>query len=420
MRASALTFTGLLIIGFVGLEKATQACSYSDSIGREVFPASGAMGLPTNTEVRVAYYNGYGLSGSSVVVRPVGGPPIALDIVQGSWPVEDHGFAVRSAFTVLAKPIVPLLPNTTYEILDRVIAGCGLRMGDAGECMQSDAAVVSTFVTGPARDDAAPVFAGGNGATTGSIGVCDSSACCGPYAALRVTLSWDPSSDDLSADFIRYNLYRAAEGDGGIGGIALRYVPGPQLSGALLCSGGPLIGYGIRGMGTILTPGRYAVRAVDAAGHEDQNAAVIEVRGTCAGPDNDGGFTDAARDQTTVDHQDPPADAASPSDAYPADSSDIRPSNAGDVATEPATDARADLPSSESDVTTEPATDTRADLPSSESDVTTGPAGAGPPSSTPLTASCDCVMARRPGSTWAPLGGLLGMLMAWVVRRSRR
>jgi len=248
--------------------------------------------VPTNVEIRLSYFNGQPIGDPSVLVRPVGGQPITLDI-------RDHeGEESSSVRLVLAKPTEELLANTTYEVLDRVVYGCrpGSAPDSGADCLQPHHAVVATFVTGATKDQAPPSFGGVKVPTIHELLVCDSDGCCGPYSGVPVIFDWDPAADDHSPDLVRYNVYRSPAGTTAPGQPVARFKSDFPFMGELLCSGSRHPG---AGPGAIIEPGVYAVRAVDSAGNEEQNTTVVEVPAACASakpdassePDASGGCT---------------------------------------------------------------------------------------------------------------------------------
>jgi len=288
-------------------------------LSRLVFPASGAAGFPLNGEIRLTYRGGL-KDDPSVVVRPAGGQPISLELRDGG-PDNDGVFASYGK-VVLAKPLADLLPNTTYEVLDRVVNGCRTDSGaDAGACFLAEPAVVSTFVTGASRDDAPPTFGGVSAVNIGALQVCDQSSCCGPYSGFPVTLGWSPATDDHDAAFVRYNVYSHSSDAGATGVIVARFLNASQLHGGIICTPPPYASGVINGGLGIALKGTYAVHAVDAAGNEDQNSAEVEVEKMCTGA-GDGGSLDAA-EEPALDATVGPADSGSPPEQDASSSADV-------------------------------------------------------------------------------------------------
>jgi hypothetical protein len=301
MHSSKWAVGGLFFLASIGHEYAAHACSPPlPNVSREVFPRAGAAGLSLNTEIRLTYRGNF-MADPGVLVRPAGGQPVAIDLREVA--LNQDGWGGRGK-VVVAKAAADLLPDTTYEILDRVQLGC-----DGGDCLRPDPTVVATFVTGSSRDDTAPVFGGVKTVQIGMLAVCNGGACCGPYSGFGVTLTWDPAIDDHNTALVRYNVYGVDSSGGTTGEVAARFIDAEQLFGAIVCRA---TGYssGIPGLGVAMK-GTYMVRAVDAAGNEDQNGATVVVDKKCTGDDEDA--------------QDPPPDSGSCSIAKPHRSSPLLP-----------------------------------------------------------------------------------------------
>jgi hypothetical protein len=283
MRLATWSVCCLSAFALLALEQTAKACSPDFFVHRGVFPPSETAGVPTNTEIRLSYSNGRTIGDPSVLVRPVGGQPIALQIR-----AHDQGH-YRPVRLIVAKPAEELLPNTTYEVLDRVVVGCRPNSGaDSGVvCLQPDHAVVATFATGATKDATPPSFGGLKAATIGNKIVCENGGCCGPYSAVPVNLSWDPAIDDRSPDLVLYNVYRGDAGTKAVDQPVARYWRYVGLHGELLCSGSPDQNTGLPGS-EIIEPGAYTVRAVDSAGNEDSNTAVVEISPPCGTAEPDG------------------------------------------------------------------------------------------------------------------------------------
>jgi hypothetical protein len=282
MRLTTLGIYCLSAFALFALTRTAEACSPDFFVHRTVFPPSGTASVPTNAEIRMGYFNGRSIGDPSVLVRPVGGQPIALEIRDA-----DAG-QYEPVRLVLAKPSEELLPNTTYEVLDRVVVDCQPNSGaDSGlDCTRPEHAIVATFVTGATNDHTPPSFGGVKESTIGNKIVCDNGACCGPYSAVPVRLKWDPAADDGSPDLVRYHLYRNSAGTIAFDRPVARFWPSVAFSGKLLCSGLPHPGGGWPGAG-IIEPGVHAVRAVDSAGNEDQNTATVDIPASCGSGESD-------------------------------------------------------------------------------------------------------------------------------------
>ena len=279
MRLAKVGILCLSAFTFFALEHDAQACSFTVNVSRAVFPPSGTEGVPTNAEIRLSYFNALPIGDPSVLVRPVGGQPITLDIrdhERGEFP---------SVRLVLAKPTEELLANTAYEVLDRVVVGCRpSAAGSGADCLRPDHAVVATFVTGATKDQTPPSFSGVKVPKIENKVVCDDSSCCGPYSAVPIILDWDSAADDHSPDLVRYNVYRSPTGTTPPVQPIARFLTDFPFRGGLVCSGSPQQGgHGSPGLGMTIDPGMYAVRAVDSAGNEEQNTTEVEVPAACAG-----------------------------------------------------------------------------------------------------------------------------------------
>jgi hypothetical protein len=85
---------------------------------------------------------------------------------------------------------------------------------------------------------------------------------------------------DRSPELLGYNVYRDAAGTTAIDQPVARFWHYVGLRGELLCSGSHQPNIGPPDT-EIIEPGTYAVRAVDSAGNEDQNPAVVEIPAQC-------------------------------------------------------------------------------------------------------------------------------------------
>jgi hypothetical protein len=229
------------------------ACEPVPTQLREVLPADGASGVPTNAQVRLDYYGSETTGLENVEVRPVGGTALATTIAL----LGNAGYPLRLLVVVHLQ--AALAPQTQYEV-------------------RSGSTIVSTFRTGDGADTTPPTFAGIASITT-SVMDCQSSACCGPNRIAYVNLRWGAASDDFSVGMVRYNVY-------GIGGALVVPMTSAQVVGYHVCSG-ELTGSGPSGTFQAGSGG-YRVRAVDLAGNEDTNDVTQDVMVTCASPDGGG------------------------------------------------------------------------------------------------------------------------------------
>jgi len=213
---------------------------------RDVLPADGATGVPTNTQVRLDYDGSETTGLQDVEVRPVGGAALTTTIAL----LRNAGYPLRQLVVVHLQ--APLAPQTQYEVV-------------AGN-------VVSTFRTGDGADTTPPTFAGIASVTT-SVTDCSDSSCCGPNRIAYVRMSWDGASDDFSTAMVRYNVYAGnalVVPMTSVGAVGFQVCSG-QLSGT-----GPLANF--EG-----GSGKYLVRAVDLAGNEDTNNVTQDVTVSCDG-----------------------------------------------------------------------------------------------------------------------------------------
>jgi len=223
------------------------ACEPPSTHLRDAVPADGAIGVPTNAQVRLDYYGSETTDLQDVEVRPIGGAALATTIVL----LGNAGYPLRHLVVVQLQ--APLAPQTQHEV-------------------RAGSTVVSTFRTGDGADTTPPGFAGITSVTT-SVTDCSDTACCGPNRIAYVHLGWGGVSDDFSVAMVRYNVYA---------GGALVVPMSDAAVGYHLCSG-QLTGTGPNGNfqgGS----GGYRVRAVDLAGNEDTNDVTQDVMLSCAPP----------------------------------------------------------------------------------------------------------------------------------------
>lgn len=193
-----------------------------------VFPGDGATGVPISARVWLFYT---GLSApTDPWIRRADGTLIDVDVEARPAPGID-------AQVLIVRPRVPLAPMTPYEIWDRVAAD---------DTIMDAHAYIATFTTGVDADLTPPVLSGETRLAIGARDTCDSSACCGPYDAIRFTLDWDRASDERG-DVVLYE----------VGGTITSAI---SASGAYLCSGG----FDIRGPPVdFIGSARQQVRALD-------------------------------------------------------------------------------------------------------------------------------------------------------------
>ena len=235
---------------------------------RSVFPPDGAIDVPLNVQPSITYRGDVGSLDTYFHVRPVGGLPVELER-------ESSGEPQRLVSS--ARLLSNLDPDTTYEMLDRVMVPCN---SWPDECILPGFQVVSTFTTGSSTDDTSPSFAG-LGALSSQFLPASEEDTCGFYSSVTFMLTWSPASDDRPDEWVRYNVYDGANRRQ----IAL--LDSTHVTGEALCSGMADF-WPLEGLFSGPT-GDYYVRAVDAAGNEDDNDArmatvACEAPGVDAGP----------------------------------------------------------------------------------------------------------------------------------------
>ncbi|MBI5479030.1 MAG: hypothetical protein HY906_09250 [Deltaproteobacteria bacterium] len=215
-------------------------------------PSDSETNVPTNTRLWLRY-GGYDALGTSyaaetdVVLRPVGGDPLAVTVTRDG--------EQSSQRLIIVQPDAELLPQTAYEVQTRFKPDCYF------DCVQDTYGTVATFTTGGGADLSPPDFAGLSGFSTRPE-ICTSDSCCGPYKAVRLSLSW--TYDPVVAT---YRIYR----DG-------TFVnPGGLTSGALDCGNFPGAAFAT----FHATSGSYTMHAVSLAGIEDTNTTAVQVTLDC-------------------------------------------------------------------------------------------------------------------------------------------
>ncbi len=233
------------------------ACSPPGAwLHRTAQPAEGAIGVPTNAEVRVSYIGCLDELGNAQVqpaLETAAGEAVAVTVEK----VEDSLVFGRLSFVL--RPTAPLTPETEYRVVD------GLDLGDEGDlqCFElaqagsGTAPPLNTFTTGAGPDTSPPTFAGATGAVV-SDDACDDSACCGPYFVQRGQLSYAPATDDVLPVELRYHVYAQGQDQ-----PLVRYTQAPV---GIACGSDPLSPWD----GFTVPPGATAalyLRAVDLAGN---------------------------------------------------------------------------------------------------------------------------------------------------------
>jgi MYXO-CTERM domain-containing protein len=235
--------------------------------GRVVWPGAGQQ-PPVNTRLVVSYQ---ATSYPDIGSVPPFGPDIELRGADGQ-PVAITTETVGN--DVVVRPDAPLLQAHDYQLFDRQAVPCDALQNQC--TLLAAAQPLASFTTAADTDTTPPRFDGLASVTVLRHDVCDADACCGPYDSFIVSLGWPPATDDRQGLEVRYNVYRRSDQ----GAPALTLVAGfmstTMLNGSVACgsSAGPFT--------PILQPGRYVVRAVDAAGNEDANTTEQTLGDACA------------------------------------------------------------------------------------------------------------------------------------------
>lgn len=193
MNCFAWTITAALLTHMTLAGQPTRACSpptIAIVVERKLLPRDGAMDVPLNASVAITYraywLNEFGVSPNDfldVVVRPVGGEPIAGKVeVAGS----EATVAVRFI------PAGRLSAQTSYEVLDRVKP---INYDANDTTMFGDFEVIARFVTGAVDDKAtptAPIATYTTGCTE-----CPNDGCCGPYRAATFGIQLEPPPPEV-------------------------------------------------------------------------------------------------------------------------------------------------------------------------------------------------------------------------------
>jgi hypothetical protein len=158
---------------------------------RLVLPTNEATDVPRDARA-IVHMRIENLSGGYEGVSPaafVEGGDFALRGPDGEdVPTAVTYVSTASTVTVFLTPLEALEPDTTYSVWDRVCVNCATLYSD-------EAAEVGVFATGTTVSNGAPA---GPGEVTikQSPQSCDSSACCGPYEAVGVSLGFEAAPAD--------------------------------------------------------------------------------------------------------------------------------------------------------------------------------------------------------------------------------
>ncbi|MBP6838948.1 MAG: hypothetical protein KA190_16750 [Kofleriaceae bacterium] len=228
------------------------ACTPPEPSWSVSYPADGEVGVPTNPVVRVA------------VNGPWGSPDVGAQLIDDQGlPVETLDIPSlalgRGSYVLRLQPSMPLRPGSTYAVTVCPSPPTG------GACDPATRTELARFTTGAEPDLVPPTFAGGEGYSLGAFEVGDGFGSCGRYTVQQLRFDYGPVSDDRGQ--IGFIVYRA-DGDRGAVGAGLHAIYTFFASGSDAYPGNS--GFDIR-------PGRYLVRAVDRAGNEDDNQAVVVI-----------------------------------------------------------------------------------------------------------------------------------------------
>jgi hypothetical protein len=233
----------------------------------DVLPGNGSTGVPLNAELRVLYFGSWA---QDLQATACGADPLSIRLISsGQANIELTATAVQHRSSAeawaVAKPAAPLLANTEYHLQ--------VRRGDAygGDFEGADWTTVSSFTTGSAADNEAPLFSGADSFRYGDL--IDTSSDCGAFKAIPAVPHAIPATD--TSPGLRYDIYVNDV-------LERRYV---ENLGTLNESSAVYVNCGTTALGTdtLVTPGaRVAVRAVDIAGNESAPNAAVEISVSCA------------------------------------------------------------------------------------------------------------------------------------------
>jgi MYXO-CTERM domain-containing protein len=220
----------------------SDACSpwWTGVAGRTVSPEDGAVGVPRNARIEVAYDTHGGDPGSTLELRVQGGATVAVTVTTPR----------TIGFARLLTPTEALAASTTYELLDTLALPC--ESEHASDCI-GEAVVIGTFTTGDALDTTPPEIVG---LTLESHAYCVGIFC--PEAQNEQTdlIRIVERADDFSTRWIHYEYLDAAG--------AVLAGPTTALTFGRGCGGGagymPLSEY-------LWMPSSFQLRAVDLAGN---------------------------------------------------------------------------------------------------------------------------------------------------------
>lgn len=235
---------------------------------RTSIPADGDAKVPTSVRPRVAYIHGAwyqaecgaGAPPAPLLRRaaPDGGLPDGGDDVPGAWTMQTD-LDPRAGWIWQFRPAAPLLPDTTYEMVDTYPESC---MCTKGGCPPQGAAVFARFTTGAGPDVTPPVYRG----LVGTLCVRDTCkagdvSCCGPYDHLR--LEFVDVADPIDENLVGTRYYARKDGES-------YDFTRPQGPGRIT---DPVDGLFAPRWNMTFSPGTWHVlaRAFDSSGNEDAN-----------------------------------------------------------------------------------------------------------------------------------------------------
>ncbi|MES1165247.1 MAG: hypothetical protein ABUR63_05800 [Verrucomicrobiota bacterium] len=274
-----------LALGTVGPKPSVaNACSLALNAiyRRDVLPPTGSVGVPTNVQLWVSYRGTFDATGSTLNGQAFS-PPAAADLTLKSM----NGASISLAATAVVstsseslirlQPNAPLQPNTTYQILDRIVS-----VSCTSDCALGDPKVFASFTTGAGEDHLAPTFAGVSvAAPFGTPYECTSSSCCGPFVRATFRLSWSPGTDAVAGDTLIYKVYQVQSG-GGLGASKLLFGSVNGREGGIITDERSVICSGVAfGAPDPVFFGPFIVHAMDWAGNEDTNQTAMSIDDLC-------------------------------------------------------------------------------------------------------------------------------------------
>lgn len=242
------------------------ACAFQKTQpSRLVWPFLGARDVPRNVRLYVAYVFDPAETRAPMnppSLRQVGGDRIAVTV--SNEPAEVRPYGQR----FYLKPQAPLLPNTSYELVDGwTLEDCP---ADAGVCEEESPQPFSTFTTGDNIDVMPPVFTSRKVDSRSNREVCNDSACCGPYDLALTNLTWSAANDQSAVGYRVYNKGKVIE-------------PLTTLAELRVQTRCKEMSYQPSSLGRLAEFGAIEIRAVDLAGNETAVPALGSINdGVCS------------------------------------------------------------------------------------------------------------------------------------------